>query len=132
MPRSTLDRYCGEADIPDTVASGPGSSRIAEAFGANVGMATDGALLCLVVGRTGSPEPAVASVGGTVLLRIPDGRRVLATASYAALTALQRRPDVALAGPVSIDRDRFGHFAQLVGLDTPGGDEDTHNPDAAV
>jgi hypothetical protein len=131
VPNSALDRYCGAASLPDA-SPVPGSSNMADAFGANVGVATEGVLLCLVVGRVASPEHAVASVGGDVLVRIPDGRRVLATASYSGLVALQRHPDVALAGPVSIDRDRFGRFAQLVGLDAPDQDEDIDNPDAAA
>jgi hypothetical protein len=105
---------------------------MAEAFGARIGVAADGVLLCLVVGRAGSPEQAVASVGGTVVLRIPDGRRALATAPYSGLTALQRHPDVAVAGPVSIDPERFGRFAELVGLDAAASGDEANTLDAAA
>jgi hypothetical protein len=94
-----------------------GSSAAARAFGASVAIATAGESLFLVVGRTGPPDPAVRAVGGQVLTRLPDQRRVLAVASLDAYTALSRHPDIALAGPVSIDAERFGRFAQLVGLD---------------
>lgn len=57
------------------------------------------------------------AVGGQVITRLPDARRVLAIAPLEAYSALSRHPEIALAGPVSIDPQRFGAFAQLVGLD---------------
>ncbi|MGH3072291.1 MAG: hypothetical protein ACRDNB_08490 [Gaiellaceae bacterium] len=103
------DRYCGTPPV--------GSSATARAFGANVEVAADGRSLFLVVGWVGPPDVAIRSVGGQVVTRLPDRRRVLAVAAFDAYTALSRHPDVALAGPVSIDAERFGRFAQLVGLD---------------
>ncbi len=83
----------------------------------------EGQSLFFVVGRTGPPDLAVRAVGGQVLTRLPDQRRVLAVAALDAYTALSRHPEVALAGPVSIDAERFGRFAQLVGLDAASPDE---------
>jgi hypothetical protein len=42
---------------------------------------------------------------------------VLAVAPLEAYAGLSKHPAVALAGPVSIDAQRFGSFAKLVGLD---------------
>lgn len=83
----------------------------------------EGQSLFFVVGRTGPPDLAVRAVGGQVLTRLPDQRRVLAVAALDRYTALSRHPEVALAGPVSIDAERFGRFAQLVGLDAASPDE---------
>jgi hypothetical protein len=104
------DRYCGSPPV--------GSSATAAAFGANVSVAARGDSLFLVVGWSGPPDPAVRAVGGQVITRLPDRRRVLAVAPLDAYAALSRNPEIALAGPVSIDPERFGRFAQLVGLDT--------------
>jgi hypothetical protein len=103
------DRYCGTPPV--------GSSATAVAFGADVSVATAGQSLFLVVGRSGPPDLAVCAVGGQVITRLPDRRRVLAIARLEAYSALSRHPEIALAGPVSIDAERFGRFAQLVGLD---------------
>ena len=94
-----------------------GSSAASRAFGASVSIATEGQSLFLVVGRTGPPDGAVRSVGGQVLMRLSDQHRVLAAAALDAYAALRRHPEIALAGPVSIDPGRFVRFAQLMGLD---------------
>jgi hypothetical protein len=113
--------------------SGPGWSPTAEAFGATVEVAAGGVQLCLVVGRAGMPDRAVRSVGGRTVLRLPDGRRLLAVVRLETLLALQAHADVALAGPVTIDAERFGRFAELVGLDeaADGGDDGDHRDTAA-
>jgi hypothetical protein len=49
--------------------------------------------------------------------RLPDPRRVLAVAPLDAYTGLRKHPAVELAGPVTIDPERFGSFAKLIGLD---------------
>ena len=103
------DRYCGSSTV--------GSSETARAFGANVSVETGGTSLFFVVGWTHPPDQAVLAAGGQVVTRLPDPRRVLAVAPLEAYAALGRHRDVALAGPVSIDAERFGRFAQLVGLD---------------
>ena len=90
---------------------------MARVFGASISIAAEGQSLFLVVGRTGPPDLAVRAVGGEVLTRLPGGRRVLAVAALDAYAALNRHPEIALAGPVSIDAERFAWFARLVGLD---------------
>jgi hypothetical protein len=104
------DRYCGTATV--------GSSETSRAFGANVSVLTQGQSLFFVVGWTGAPDLAVHSVGGQVVTRLPDPRRVLALAPLEAYSALSGHRDVALAGAVAIDPERFGRFAQLAGLDS--------------
>lgn len=103
------DRYCGSSTV--------GASATSRAFGASVAVASEGQSLFLVVGWSGAPDDAVHAVGGQVLTRLPDPRRVLAVAPLEAYAALSRRREIALAGPISIDPARFGAFAQLVGLD---------------
>lgn len=107
------------ADREDIGITAVGSSAAARAFGASVSIATEGQSLFLVIGRTGPPDLAIRAVGGDVLTRLPGQRRVLAVAPLDAYTALSRHPQIALAGPVSIDAERFAWFAQLVGLDAP-------------
>lgn len=103
------DRYCGAAPV--------GSSATARTFGANVDVSVEGQSLFFVVGWSGAPDLAVRSVGGQVVTRLPDPRRVLAVAPLEAYAALGRHRDVALAGPVGIDAARFSAFARLAGLD---------------
>jgi hypothetical protein len=95
-----------------------GVSAMADAFGATVSVPVSGRSLFFVVGRSGAPDAAVQAVGGTVVVRLPDVRRVLAVAPLAAHEQLRRHPDLALAGAVSIDAQRFGAFAQMIGLET--------------
>lgn len=104
-----MSRGVGNTDV--------GTSPAARAFGASISIATEGQSLFLVVGREEPPDLAVRTVGGEVLTRLPDQRRVLAVAELDAYAALNRHPDIALAGPVSIDAERFARFAQLIGLD---------------
>jgi hypothetical protein len=52
-----------------------------------------------------------------VVVRLPDPRRVLAIAPLAAHERLRHHPELALAGPVGIDAERFNAFAQMIGLD---------------
>lgn len=111
------DRYCGSSP-PD------GASATAKAFGADVAVAaaSDGRSLFFVIGRTGPPDDAVSAAGGQVVTHLPGGRRVLAVAPLAAYASLSRHPAVALAGPITIDAERFGHFAQLIALDASSQD----------
>lgn len=73
--------------------------------------------LYLVVGRVGSPDLAVATIGGQVLVRLPNQTHVLALIPSNTERALKAHPDVALAGAVTIDPVRFAQFARLAGLD---------------
>lgn len=105
------DRYCGSS-------SPAGTSATARGFGADVSVAAaDGRSLFFVIGRGGPPDLAVYAAGGQVVTRLPDPSRVLAVAPLDAYAGLSRHPAVALAGPITIDAERFGHFARLVALD---------------
>lgn len=95
----------------------PGHSPASAAFGAKVDVGRGQAGLCLVVGRDGSPARPVAAVQGRIVTLLPGGRRALALLSWEALQAVQRDAAVAVAGPVSIDPERFARFAALTGLD---------------
>lgn len=112
-PRPVTSRGADQDDGTSVV----GSSPAARAFGASISVTTQGQSLFLVVGRTGAPDVALRALGGEVLVRLPDERRVLAVAALDAYPTLNRHPEIALAGPVSIDAERFGRFAQLIGLD---------------
>ena len=110
------DRYCGSTS---SVGQSPvGESATSRAFGADVSVVNEGQSLFFVVGWTGPPDQAVRAAGGQVVTRLPDPRRVLAVAPLDAYSALRRHHEIALAGPISIDADRFGRFAELLGLDT--------------
>jgi hypothetical protein len=90
---------------------------MSDAFGATVSMPMTGRSLFFVVGREAAPDAIVASVGGSVVTHLPDPRRVLAIAPLEALDGLRHHPELALAGAVSIDAERFGAFARLIALD---------------
>jgi hypothetical protein len=94
-----------------------GNSPTAAAFGARVELDPGQGGLCLVVGRHGSPAASVAAAKGRLVTHLPGGHRVLAMVSWEGLQALQRDAAVAVAGPVSIDPERFARFAALAGLD---------------
>jgi hypothetical protein len=90
---------------------------MADAFGATVSVPVAGRSLFFVLGRSGAPDAAVHAAGGSVVVRLPDARRVLAIAPLEAHERLRRHPDVVLAGAVAVDPQRFGAFAQMIGLD---------------
>jgi hypothetical protein len=96
---------------PDT-----GLSPTAEAFGAEISTPERERSLFFVIGRDGPPDAIVRSIGGTVVTHLQDRRRVLAVAPLAAHAALRQNRDLELAGPVSIDPERFERFTRLVGL----------------
>ena len=108
MAARTPDRYCGDPN---------GLSSTARAFGARVSLPLEGRSLFFVVGRDQAPDAIVRAAGGTVVARLPDERRVLAILSLAAGTGLRGHPGLELAGPVSIDAERFARFTALIGLD---------------
>lgn len=114
MPARTSDRYCGDSSsAEDRIGASPTS----ETFGAAVDVNAGGRSLFFVVGRAGPPDAVVAALGGRVVVHLPDGRRALAVLGFDVFGALRRHPAIALAGPVSVDPDRFASFARLVGLD---------------
>jgi hypothetical protein len=95
----------------------PGHSPASAAFGAKVELGQGEAGLCLVVGREAIPAASIAAVQGRIVTVFPDGRRALAMLSWEGLKAVQRDAAVTVAGPVSIDPERFARFAALTGLD---------------
>jgi len=109
------------ASAADRRAAAPtGGPSTAEAFGADVSLRADGRSLFFVVGREGPPDAAVRSVGGTVVTHLQEPRRALAVAPLAAHSQLREHRDLRLAGPVSIDPQRFERFCRLIGLgETP-------------
>ncbi len=112
LHRTRPDRYCGDS----------ASSALAKSFGAEVSVprATPGSVsLFLVVGRDASPAAAVAGVGGRVLERLPDARKVIALMTHDAHARLQAAPEIRLVGAVAVDQERFSTFARLVALDQP-------------
>jgi hypothetical protein len=103
-----------------------GESAAARAFGATVAVTTPEQGLCLVIGREGGVDTAVSTAGGQVVARLAGGR-LLALMTWSGLRALWRHPDVRVAGPVSVDPQRFERFCALIGADGDGdGDGDGH------
>lgn len=91
---------------------------IARAFGARVEATASGELsLFFVVGAAQRPDAAVASVGGEVVMRLADDRKVLAAYPLSVHPALMRDRRIALAGPVNVDRPAFARFMELLGLE---------------
>lgn len=96
---------------------GVGTTHVARAFGAVVNVEAPPRGLYLVIGRRGVPEAAVRSVRGEVVVRLDESASLLAVLAVDNHAVLQRHPDVALAGPVTIDPERFARFVGLAGLD---------------
>ena len=92
-----------------------GSSEIAQAFGAKVGLTLSTQGLYLVTGRAQSPATLVKNSGGQVALEVGP-RTLLAALRLSSYLAFQRHPDIVFIGPVSIDQERFEHFLQLIAL----------------
>ncbi len=69
--------------------------------------------MCLIVGYR-SPLAAIKTVGGTAVAALPS-HRVVAIVDLRNLPLLQRHEDVRVAGPISIDPQRFAAFQRLVG-----------------
>jgi len=90
---------------------------MAEAFDATIAVATSSLGLYLVIGARGMPLSPVLSAGGEVAVCLEERQSLLAILTADAHLAVQRHPDVLLAGPVTIDPDRFARFAALAGLD---------------
>ncbi|HEX5593809.1 MAG TPA: hypothetical protein VFX35_10725 [Solirubrobacterales bacterium] len=93
----------------------PASSETARAFGAEISI-TDGQALFYVVARKGTPDAAVRSAGGEIVTRLHSALQALALAPLSAHLQLRDHPDLAVAGPVTIDPDRFERFTTLIGM----------------
>lgn len=114
----------GRAGVP-AGGDASGAGAMSRAFGADVTVDRPPRGLYLVIGRQRLPDGPVRAAGGEVVVRLPERATVLAVLPVDAHAAVQRHPDVALAGPVTIDPDRFARFAAFAGLDarptpTPG------------
>lgn len=92
-------------------------SGTALAFGARVSIPLEGSALFLVVGRADGPDAVVRRHGGRVMTHLQDRRKVLAVLPLASWMGLRAHRDIASAGPVGIDQDRFQRFAELSGVD---------------
>lgn len=92
-----------------------GSSATADAFNARISVADHGQSLFYVVAHNGTPDAAVRAVGGQVMTRLAAPGRALALAPLSAHSQLRDHPALKLAGPVTIDPDRFQRFARLIG-----------------
>lgn len=95
----------------------PEDTGIARAFGANVRMTVADQGLYLVLGRRTSPVSAVRRAGGQVIMQIPNTHKLLALMHVEMAFACRSDPDVAFAGPVAVDPERFSRFAAQAGLD---------------
>jgi len=93
----------------------PASSETARAFGAEISL-VEGQALFYVVARTGTPDTAVRSAGGEIVTRLHSAPHALAFAPLSAHLQLRNHPDLALAGPVTIDPKRFERFTTLIGM----------------
>jgi len=96
-----------------------GSSSTARAFDANISIAAHEQSLFYVVARADAPDAAIHSVGGKVVGRLTI-RKVLALAPLAVHATLRNHPDLKLAGPITIDPERFARFTRLLGLGNTG------------
>ena len=90
---------------------------MARGFGATVTLDAPTQGLYLVIGYHMPPVDAVRGVQGHVVLVLPQRRTVLAMLATEAHPQLLRHGDVMLAGPVTIDPERFARFTELAGLD---------------
>jgi hypothetical protein len=107
----------GAANRVGTAFARPGPTSTAEAFEAEISTSDQGRSLFFIASRTGTtPDAAVSAVGGTIVTRLHDVRRVLAIAPLAAHAQLRTHRDLELAGPVSVEPQRFERFARLIGL----------------
>jgi hypothetical protein len=89
---------------------GSGGSDMAKAFGANIKMSLPGQGMYLVSGRNISPVDLVRQYTGKVILQFTE-HKLLALLPTAAYTDLRSRREIAFIGPVTIDQERFTHFA---------------------
>ena len=116
-----MPAYAGlnRASVQLATAEPLGHSPMSNAFEARIDYKRPDLGLFLVIGRGVSPLVAVRNVSGQVVAQLAGGTRLLVVLPVAEASALQRHPDVALAGPVTVDAARFAHFTRLAGLDGP-------------
>lgn len=88
------------------------------AFGAKIDIVQVDNGLYLVTGRSVKPFVLVKAVGGQVLYAIPNSFSVLAILPARAFLSIRKHRDVAHAGPVTVDGERFNRFVTLIGAET--------------
>jgi hypothetical protein len=89
-------------------------TKTAETFGAKIEIDYGSKAMCFVIGRV-SPIAAINAAQGIVAAKLSE-TRALVVVDLKLLPILQRHPDIEIAGPVSIDAERFARFANLVGV----------------
>ncbi len=94
---------------------------VAEAFGATVRVSASDRGLFLVIGRDRSPARLVSALGGRVVYQTPNERALLAAMPAAVFMALRHHRDIAHAGPVTIEPERFKQFIALARLNSQTG-----------
>lgn len=95
-------------------ASGMGDSATAQAFGANVAVATGSWAMCLVIARR-DPAAALNAVGARLLATL-SSTQVIAFVDMTLFAQLRGHPDIASAGSISVDPQRFARFQKMVGV----------------
>ncbi len=91
-----------------------GHSPTARAFGAEISTSETAPTLFYVVAHQGTPDAAVGAAGGRIVSRLLSERQALALAPLAAHASLRDHRDLALAGPVMIDAERFNRFGRMI------------------
>ena len=105
-----------------------GVSGLADCFDAGVSVGAAGAALFYVIAHRDTPDAAVHSVGGEVFARRAHPPQPRVVAPHAAHAQLRDHRDLRLAGPVTVDPQRFRHFTELVGAAAPAAREATSTP----
>jgi hypothetical protein len=90
--------------------AGFGGSDMANAFGANIKMSLPGQGMYLVTGNDISPAALVRQYTGKVIMQFTE-HKLLALLPTTAYMDLRSRREIAFIGPVTIDQERFAHFA---------------------
>lgn len=94
-----------------------GDSALSRSFGASVKVVQKDQTLTLVIGRGGSPNPAIRGLGGRTVMEFSRAK-VLALMSVQQIFALRRHPAIEFAGPVAIDAERHAQFLARVRTDS--------------
>lgn len=85
---------------------------MSDSFSANVSVAEPPQSLFFVSGRGAAPDPSIRAIGAKVLTRL-SGHSVLAIGPFAQMRTLASHPEIATAGPINIDNERFAAFTAI-------------------
>ena len=75
-------------------------------FGASVRISAPDTGMFLVIGRTVSPQKAVLSLGGEIVMVLSD-RTLLVTLTFSDYVSLKASPEISRIGPITVDIERF-------------------------